>query len=130
MTTARGGSYRTRLGREGEAYARGLLESEGYRVLSTNFSTRYGEIDIVAEEGEYVCFVEVRLTTGPGHGSPEESIGARKRSRLVRAARGYLHEHGWHDRACRFDVLGVRGDPGGGPPLGHVLIRDAFWADD
>lgn len=51
---------RSEKGRLGEEYAARLLEREGYRILSRNFHTRYGEIDLIAQKGEILAFIEVK----------------------------------------------------------------------
>lgn len=119
---------RRALGRLGEALARRHLEREGFRILSANLHLRHAELDLVALERDALCFVEVRLRTGSGFGSAEESIDARKRARLVRAAREALARFRWprHSRV-RFDVVAV--DASRDPPAVR-LTRDAFGADD
>ncbi|MBI3893778.1 MAG: YraN family protein [Candidatus Wallbacteria bacterium] len=121
---------RRSLGRAGELAAVRILEREGYRVLQTNFTTRYGEIDIVADEAGCLCFVEVRLKTGKEFGTAQESITRAKRHHLVRAAEIYLGQTGGQDRECRFDVLALLWDRETSAPRSHELIRNAFGADE
>ncbi len=102
------------LGRRGEALARARLDSLGYSIIDSNFRTRAGEIDLVAERGGAIVFVEVRSRSGPSMGLPEESITARKRDHLIAAAQQYLQEHGAQDRQWRIDLAAVefhRGRP-------------------
>ena len=70
-------------GKRGEQIACKALEKKGYRILERNYRCRYGEIDLVARHRDYIVFVEVRSKTGHGFGSPEESITAAKKKKLI-----------------------------------------------
>ena len=83
------------LGRHGEQLACDHLRALGYRILARNLRVPPLEIDLVALERRTLCFVEVRTRSGSGFGTPEESIDARKRARLLRAARAALARGGW-----------------------------------
>jgi putative endonuclease len=121
--------YRSRgaLGERGEEAAAIHLEALGFRILDRRFRTRAGEIDLVAEEAGTLVFVEVKTRASDRFGSPAEAVDARKRSRLLRAARVYVASRGGTERACRFDVVEVV--PGPGDAFRCLLIRDAFEAD-
>ncbi len=111
-------------GRYGEAAAEAYLREHGYRILARNLHLRYAEIDLLALERETLCFVEVRLRTSDRYGTAEESIDARKRRRLVRAAAAVMAQSRLpRYRSVRFDVVCVRPDSSG-PRV--RLIRDAF----
>ncbi len=70
---------RSRVGDRGEGIARAYLKSKGYELVTTNFHCRWGEVDIIARDGQYLVFVEVRTRRRPGwYGEPEESISNRK----------------------------------------------------
>jgi len=112
------------LGARGETEGARHLESLGFRILERRFRTRAGEIDLVAEDGDTLVFVEVKSRSALGFGSPAEAVDARKQARLRRTAEIYLMEHGARDRHCRFDVLEVLRSSGG--RLRYALIRDAF----
>jgi len=114
------------LGERGEEAAARHLEALGFRILDRRFRTRAGEIDLVAEESGTLVFVEVKTRASDRFGSPAEAVDARKRSRLLRAARVYLTRVSDPDRACRFDVMEVV--PGPGNAFRCLLIRDAFEA--
>lgn len=113
---------KTRMGAAAEQAAVRLLEREGYRVLQRNVRMRCGEIDIVAEEGPTLCFVEVRSRKSAAHGDPLETINAPKQRRIVRAARAYLSGHCCEDREIRFDAVGIVYKP----RQRITLIRGAF----
>ncbi len=96
-----------RLGKQGEARAAAYLEAEGYRLLERNFHCRSGELDLVAEEGDTLVFVEVKSRSSTFFGLPCESIGAGKRRKLLRAAAYYALRQNWSGRPQRFDVIEV-----------------------
>jgi putative endonuclease len=99
---------RQELGRTGERLAAGALVKHGYRVLEHNFRCRYGEIDIVAEEGADLVFVEVKTRRGQSHGLPEEAVTWRKARKLAEVATCYLDQHACSERAWRIDVVAVQ----------------------
>jgi putative endonuclease len=122
-----GSDPRRARGRRGETLAAAYLERAGYRIVGRNVRLRGGELDLVALDGTTLCFVEVRLRSGSGYGTAEESIDARKRRRLVGAARELLAtrrlpSHG----ALRFDVVAI--DASREPPRIR-LLRDAFQVE-
>jgi putative endonuclease len=114
---------RRALGQRGEAMADAFVRALGWRVVARNFRCRAGEIDLVALDRDTVVFLEVRSRSGDGRGTPLESVDGRKQAQVVRVARHFLALHGWHERAARFDVVGVRFDAEP-PAVEHV--RGAF----
>ncbi len=96
------------LGRTGERLAAGALVKRGYRVLEHNFRCSYGEIDIVAEEGADLVFVEVKTRRGQSYGRPEEAVTWRKARKLAEVASSYLDQHACSDRSWRIDVVAVQ----------------------
>lgn len=98
---------RASIGRRAEDVAVRYLADNGLRVVCRNFRRRQGEIDIVAEDGETVVFVEVRSHSTGDFGSPAESIGSRKLRKLAMVASEYLEETGRDDVAVRFDAVEV-----------------------
>jgi len=97
-----------RRGEAAELLAADFLQRRGLTILERNYRCRFGEIDLVARSGELLIFVEVRARRSEAFGGAAGSITATKRRRLVAAARHYLATHR-ADRACRFDVVLVRG---------------------
>jgi putative endonuclease len=97
-----------RRGEPAENLAAAFLERRGLAILERNYRCRFGEIDIVARSGALLVFVEVRARRSEAFGGAAGSITAAKRRRLVAAARHYLAARR-ADRACRFDVVLVRG---------------------
>ena len=114
---------RRETGRRGEDLAAAFVAGLGYRLVTRNFRCRAGEIDLVALDGETVVFVEVRSRLGGRCGTPLESVDVRKQAQVGRVARYFLSARGWHERAARFDVIGVRFDAEP-PDVAHV--RSAF----
>ena len=76
--------------------------------MERNFRCSYGEIDIVAEEGDDLVFVEVKTRRGSAYGLPEEAVTARKQQKLIQVATAYLDLHGCMERAWRIDVIAVQ----------------------
>jgi putative endonuclease len=101
-----------------EARAADHLERIGYEIVARNFTIRGGEIDLVARDGDTLCFVEVRARASTSFGAAEETVRATKQKRIALAARHYLAKKSWNGR-CRFDVVAINGDD-------LRLIRDAF----
>ena len=94
-----------------EQLAAEYLEQKGYRVLERNYYTRAGEIDLIARDGRYLVFVEVKYRKNDGEGHPLEAVDSRKQGRIRRAAQAYLYVHHLpQDTPCRFDVVGILGE--------------------
>lgn len=109
-------------GRAGEDLAARWLDRQGYRLVARNAVTRAGEIDVVALDGEVLCFVEVKARSTASYGPAVAAVTPAKQRRLMRAAALWLARHP-HDGPCRFDVLGMDlGDDG----WLFTLVRDAF----
>lgn len=111
----------TERGRRAEDLAAVYLRERGYRILELNYRIRQGEIDIVALQGEILCFVEVRSRRTARHGHPLETVDPRKQRRLIRAAQHYLLRRGW-EGSVRFDVVAILYEP----QLEITLIENAF----
>lgn len=110
-------------GAAAEDAAERYLRAQGYVVVERNLVTRAGEIDLVALDGETLCFVEVKARAGPEFGPAVAAVGPRKRERLARAAAMFLARNR-SKRPCRFDVLGLdRAEDGS---WSFTLLRDAF----
>ncbi len=103
------------LGGAGERLALARLQALGYELVETNWRSRWGELDLVMRDGPTVVFVEVRTRRGEAHGTPEESVTARKQERLVLLAGAWLSKHyeGQELPDWRIDVVGVHLSPAG-----------------
>lgn len=119
-------STRREIGAAHEDAAARHLADAGLVLVERNVRCRYGEIDLVLRDGELLVFAEVRYRRDAGHGGALESVDARKRGRLVGAARWYLHTRPqFANVPCRFDVVAIDG----APPFSIDWIRDAFRVD-
>lgn len=104
---------RKELGTLGEKLAKNFLKKKGYRIRETNFKCREGEIDIVAEQGDYLVFVEVRTKSSLEFGTPEESITPFKKEKLVTSALTYLSTHQHLPAHWRIDLVAIELDQKG-----------------
>ena len=109
-------------GRRSEIQGALYLRSLGYRLLASPFRTPRGEVDIVAQDGDCLVFVEVKARRRDSN--PEDSVTSKKQRRIMRAAREYRSRHRSGNQPYRFDILAVV-DPGGAAPR-YRLIKDAF----
>jgi len=91
----------------GEKLAKDFLEKEGYHIIETNYRSPEGEIDIVAEHGVYLVFIEVRTKTSREFGAPEESITRAKQERMKATAAYYQQTHHNLPPQWRIDVVAV-----------------------
>ena len=98
------------VGALGEKIALSLLRSKGYKILKKNFHTRFGEIDIVAQDKETLVFVEVKTRHGRAFGLPEESVGKRKIRHLEKAGQIFRSNRTGLPEAERIDVVSVELD--------------------
>ena len=103
-------NQRQQTGRLGEQLAQRHLAGEGYKILQANYRASGGEIDLIAEKGEEIVFVEVKTRRGLAHGSPEESITPRKQQHIIAAAQEYLQATGNEERNWRIDVVAIELD--------------------
>lgn len=114
------------LGRWGEDRAAEYLRRKGFTIQAANWSCRFGELDLVAEDGVYLCFVEVKLRKSASFGSAAEFVDRRKRDRLRAAAELYLLRRPT-DLQPRFDVIEIyapRGTDTENPKISH--LENAF----
>ena len=103
-------NHHQRIGKWGEETAVAYLTEHGYEILARNARTPYGEIDIVAKQGDMLIFVEVKTRTSNTMGLPEESITPRKRQHMISAAEYYAAEH--EVNHWQIDVISIEGKPG------------------
>jgi putative endonuclease len=102
------------LGARGETLAVEKLEKKGYHIRDRNWRILEGELDIVAEDGDTIVFIEVKARTSRRFGLPEEGLTRKKRQRLIKAALAYLDAHQIFEANWRFDFIAIewssRGD--------------------
>jgi putative endonuclease len=112
-------------GQAAEALARQFLEQRGLRLLAQNWRCRLGELDLVMLDSDTVVFVEVRYRRYSAWGGAAESVDARKREKLSRAAQHFLQQESrWARHPCRFDVIAITADSPAPAPLNW--IQNAF----
>ncbi|WP_020182940.1 MULTISPECIES: YraN family protein [unclassified Methylotenera] len=87
-----------------EKIAATFLTQQGLKLVTSNFHCRYGEIDLIMQEGTTLVFVEVRLRTNPTFGSAAASITPQKQQKLINTAQFYLQQHALN-LPCRFDAV-------------------------
>ena len=113
-------------GKEGERAAVKFLKKKGYRIIEKNYRNKAGEIDIIAEHGQVLVFVEVKSRAGAEWGEPLEAITPHKQRKIGQVARGFMTRHKIENRDCRFDVVGIKGDPDEPKQWEIQLVQDAF----
>ena len=98
---------RQQLGIRGEDLAVAELTARGYAILERRYRTRYGEIDVIAADGETIVFVEVRARATAEFGTAAESVTRAKQRQLASMAVDYLARRRLASRPCRFDVVAI-----------------------
>lgn len=98
-------------GLEGEEKAARYLKKQGYKIIAKNFQTRFGEIDIIAENKEYIIFVEVKARGENSIAQPKEFVDLRKQRKIIRTAEIYLAENPT-EKQPRFDVVEIKKENG------------------
>ena len=124
------------LGEKGERLASAFLEQEGYRIVMSNFTVPVGrnsrgvqvtgEIDLIALEGDTLCFIEVKTRRSDAIAGPLASVDLRKQRQIARTARVYRRIFGLQEMPYRFDVVSVLMEKGLAPRL--ELYR-GFWSE-
>ena len=79
-------------------------------VLERNYRCRYGEIDIIAQDREAICFVEVKYRSSADFGYPSEAVNKRKQSKIIAVSNAYLSERRISDAVRRYDVVEIIGN--------------------
>ncbi len=100
-------------GQRGEKIAEMFLLSRGFKIISRNYKTPLGEIDIITSRGGYTVFVEVKSRVSERFGTPLESITPHKKAHIIRNCLYYLNKHKLQDSPCRIDLVSVKLSPDG-----------------
>ena len=114
------------LGRWGEDRAADYLRGKGFRIAAANWKCRFGELDLIAADNTYLCFVEVKLRKSAAYGSAAAFVDRRKQDRLRTAATLYLSRHPTQLQP-RFDVIEIyapQGEKTARPEIIH--LENAF----
>ena len=108
------------VGTDYERLAGEYIKKQGYEIFEYNFRCRMGEIDIVAKDGKYLVFVEVKYRRNNRTGSPLEAVDIKKQHTISKVASYYCLTHGCGEgQPCRFDVIAIDGEE-------YTLIKNAF----
>ncbi|MCY4438223.1 MAG: YraN family protein [Chloroflexi bacterium] len=118
---------RQTIGRWGEEEAARYLAVQGYTILTRNYRTPAGELDIVARDGDAIVFVEVKTRRTTSFGPPQAAVTAAKAAHIIAAAQHYLLDTEQIDGPWRIDVVAVFGNPKSSPQI--TLIRSAVEAN-
>jgi putative endonuclease len=114
-------------GKAAEKKATEFLKANGYKILALNYKTKLGEIDIIAQDRDVICFVEVKARHSLNLGTPQEAVSSGKQRQISKAAVYYLKFNHLLERAARFDVLSLLYT---GNLAEISLIKDAFELDE
>ena len=109
-------------GKKSEIIASQFLEKKGYKILEINHKNKVGEIDIIAQDKDYLVFVEVKARMTRSFGEPLEAVDYRKQQKIRQVAELYLIMKRKMNANCRFDVISILGNEK--PEITH--IQDAF----
>jgi len=113
------------LGRYGEAQAADYLKKKKYKILGLNYSCRFGEVDIIAQKGAYIAFVEVKLRKNADYAQAREFVTFSKQERVKTAAQLWLANNPT-DKQPRFDVMEVYAPEGMDGKISINHIENAF----
>ncbi|NOX65201.1 MAG: YraN family protein [Chlorobi bacterium] len=117
-------TYKQHTGDKGEDYACDLLVEKNFKIIKRNYRYGHGEIDVVAQDGDVLVFVEVKTRKNLEFGYPISGVTKAKQRQIRKIAEAYLIEHDVTDTDCRFDVVGVLLQGNERPVIDH--IENAF----
>lgn len=100
-------TYQKKLGNKGEGIAAQYLRSRGYQIIDRNYHSRYGEIDLIAKQEDYMIFVEVKTRTSERFGMPEASVTAEKLEKINNTGLLWLQDHPEAPDNWRIDVIAI-----------------------
>jgi len=111
------------LGRWGEERVAEWLRGKRYRIVAANWRCRFGEIDLIAEDGKYICFTEVKLRKNDGFAQAREFVDARKQERIKTAAQLYLSQNptGLQPRFDVAEVYAPEGTATSKPEIHYII---------
>lgn len=99
------------IAKTGEALAVAHLKARGYKILARNYRAVRGEIDLVAQDGDCIVFVEVKTRRSLKFGLPQAAVTVQKQRQISKVALAYLQTHNLFDAPCRFDVIAIHLSP-------------------
>ena len=96
------------IGSIGEDIAAAYLSTKGYQIIMRNFYySNFGEIDIIAKDGDVLVFIEVKANRTKNFGKPEFRVGISKQRQIYKVAQVYISYNNIRTTDCRFDVVGI-----------------------
>ncbi|HXL81143.1 MAG TPA: YraN family protein [Pyrinomonadaceae bacterium] len=134
-------SKQLELGRRGEELAAAYLQQLGYRIVAANFALPVGrnrlgvpinvEIDLVAYQGQTLCFVEVKSRASDWFAPPQVNVDRRKQRQIARAARAYRRMFGLVGEPYRYDVITiVFGEADDASVAPEIELLRSYWTED
>ncbi len=115
--------YKDNKGYEYEEIAKKYLTENDYEIIEQNFTSKFGEIDIIAIKNNIISFIEVKGRKNTDYGMPRDSVTKYKQQRIITSAKYFLLKEDYEDIQCRFDVIEIISDE-----KTVNYIEDAFWA--
>ncbi len=103
-----------------------FLEARGLKIIARNVSYSFGELDLVAKDGETLVFVEVKHRKQISHGMPFEAVTISKQRKIIKAAKAFIQRMP-KTPFCRFDVISIMGTA---PEHAIEHLKDAFWDEE
>ncbi|MDP6625328.1 MAG: YraN family protein [Nitrospinota bacterium] len=110
-------------GKQGEKMAANYLKKNGYKIVEKNYHCKFGEIDVIAMDGDVLSFIEIKTRSSKEYVPPEFTVTKHKQSKIKRSACHYLGRHGIENRDCRFDIVAITMEKG---KKDVILYKDAF----
>ena len=107
-----------------ENAAEAYLKKKGYRIIEKNFRCKLGGIDIIAELGGVVVFIEVKARADHQYGHPFNAVTPAKQRKIIQVSQSYLAKHRLLEKPIRFDVIGLTANPEGDFRI--ELLENAF----
>lgn len=120
---------RRQFGNVGEELAAEFLQSQGMTILASQYKKSFGEIDLIAQDGDEVVFVEVKARATSTYGYPEDSVTREKIGHILRVGQKYLQEKQRTESPWRIDILAIEYHQGS-PKISHLKnidIPESFW---
>ena len=105
------GVFEQNIAKIGESFAADHLKARGYEILVHNYRSQRGEIDLIAQEGNFIVFVEVKTRRSLKYGFPQHAVTKQKQRQISKVALAYLKTENKIDTPCRFDVIAIHLSP-------------------
>ena len=112
------------IGQHWEKVAIDYLQAKGLKLIKSNFNTKYGELDLIMKDNQYLVFVEVKFRNNSRFGGAVSAVTTSKQKKILKTAQVYLQQQGLnaYNTPCRFDIVAIDGSK----PIKINWLRDAF----